>query len=170
MAMGIPTFPRRLVVVFAAALALALLGPLAGCTAEPVRFDTAKVVLETETGPHTLSVEIARTERQRERGLMYRQELADDSGMLFLFDRDDFISMWMKNTYVSLDMIFVDRHGRVMEVVEHTTPESRAIIASAEPVRAVIEVKAGTAARLAVKPGSLVRYKAFEHADGGGTE
>jgi uncharacterized membrane protein (UPF0127 family) len=164
--MPIRTSPCFLVFVFYAALAASLLGTVGACTAEPVQFDVGEVLLETGSGTHTLSVEIARTPRQRERGLMFRRALADDAGMLFLFERDGFISMWMKNTYVPLDMIFIDRHGRVTQVVERTTPGSQAIITSAEALRAVLEVKAGTAARLAVRPGSLVRHKAFGNADG----
>ncbi|MGB8275043.1 MAG: DUF192 domain-containing protein [Alphaproteobacteria bacterium] len=150
-----------------AAVAAVLVAAAASAGAGDVTFATESLVLETETGAHPLTVEIAETAPQLERGLMFRRALADESGMLFLYERDDFIMMWMKNTYLSLDMLFIDRHGRVVRVAERTTPLSRDLIPSLVPIRAVLEVKAGTAKRLGVKAGSIVRYRAFGNATGG---
>jgi len=124
-------------------------------------FQRDRITIETAKGGHELEVEIARTQGQRAQGLMFRKMLAADAGMLFLYDEDREIRMWMKNTFLPLDMFFLAADGRIVRIVERTVPMSKTVISSGEPVRAVLEVNAGTAARLAVKPGDFVRYQAF---------
>jgi uncharacterized membrane protein (UPF0127 family) len=100
-----------------------------------------------------LTAELAATPQERSKGLMFRTELADNRGMLFDFKETRSVSMWMKNTPLSLDMIFTDDRGKVLYVARNTVPYSEEIISPGVPVYAVLEVKAGTAHRLKVKPG-----------------
>ncbi len=111
---------------------------------------------------HRFTVEIASTQEQRTQGLQGRRQLAADAGMLFDFGRIQPVFMWMKNTYLPLDMIFIRNDGRIVNIAPETTPESLAIIESAGSVRAVLEVPAGTAARLGIKAGDRVEHRIFE--------
>jgi uncharacterized membrane protein (UPF0127 family) len=112
--------------------------------------------------PTTFSVEIAVNDEERAKGLMFRKELPEGQGMLFDFKRDEAVSMWMRNTYVPLDMIFIQRDGRILRIAEHTEPLSERIIPSGGPVRAVLEVVAGTARKLGIAPGDRVAHAIFE--------
>ena len=111
---------------------------------------------------HTFKVWVAENDVQRARGLMFVRQLADDEGMLFLYPQEHVIGMWMKNTYIPLDMLFVSADGRVAHIAENATPHSLATIESKKPVAAVIELKAGSAARLKIRPGARVAHPAFE--------
>jgi hypothetical protein len=115
----------------------------------------------TATGVHRLHVEVARTSSERQKGLMFRASLPADGGMLFDFHDERPISMWMKNTPLPLDMIFVSRDGRVVSLAVDTEPYSEKVIWSGAPALAVIEVNAGTARRLSVAVGDLVRHPIF---------
>lgn len=110
---------------------------------------------------HGFQVWVADNDARRARGFMHIEQLDADAGMLFLFPRQGRIAMWMKNTHVSLDMLFVRADGTVDHVVEHTEPLSLETIESANPVTAVIELKAGTAARLGIRAGAQVVHPAF---------
>ena len=125
-------------------------------------FARGELVIETASGPLRLDVEIARTREQRSRGLMFRTSLEADSGMIFLYDYPRDVSMWMKNTILSLDMVFIAEDGRIARIVTNTAPMSEATIPSRGPVRAVLELPAGAAKRLAIKPGDLVRLDGFK--------
>ncbi len=125
-------------------------------------FPRGELVIETGSGPLRLDVEIARTREQRSRGLMFRTALEADSGMIFLYEKPREISMWMKNTILSLDMVFIAEDGRIARIVANTTPMSEATIPSRGPVRAVLELLAGAAKRLAIKPGDHVRLDDFK--------
>lgn len=146
---------RRLVV--ATALAMLLLA------ARPALAD--KLVLDTGTGRHVLSVEIAADQDSRERGLMFRRELASDSGMLFEFDQDQPVLMWMKNTYLPLDILFISADGRVVNIARNAKPFSLDTIASDGLVRAALELNAGTADRLGIAPGAKVFHPFFGNAE-----
>lgn len=116
----------------------------------------------TATGTHTLRVEVARTANARGKGLMFRRSLPDDRGMLFDFQTEQKILMWMKDTYIPLDMIFVSRSGRVVSVAQNAEPMSERTISSGAPAYAVIEVNAGMAQKLGVAAGDAVRHPIFE--------
>lgn len=118
--------------------------------------------LVTETGEHKFTVEIADQPDNRAKGLMFRRSLGDDAGMLFVYETPQHISMWMRNTYIPLDMVFILADGRVHRVERDTEPFSEEVIDSGEPVLAVLEVKAGTADRLKLKPGDKVLHRAFK--------
>ena len=110
------------------------------------------------------SVEMATTEEEKTTGLMYRKELADGKGMLFDFSPEQQVSMWMKNTYISLDMIFIRADGRILRIAENTEPLSTAIISSGGLAKGVLEVIAGTAQKYGIKPGDRVAHPAVYQA------
>ena len=156
------TFGRRglLALGLAALLAAPALFPAAAQS--PQRLAVSNLVIATADGKrHAFKVELAATDDQRMVGLMYRRAMPADTGMLFDFERDAPVSMWMKNTFIPLDMLFIARDGRVVNIAERTVPHSLASISSAGPVRAVLEVNGGTAARLGLKPGDRVLHAMF---------
>lgn len=109
-------------------------------------------------GLHRIQAYVARTARQRARGLMYVSFLPADQGMLFLYPRPQPVRMWMKNTLIPLDMLFIDAAGRIIGIARETEPLSTAVIASPGPVAAVLELNAGSAAAWRLAPGDRVRY------------
>jgi uncharacterized protein len=125
------------------------------------RLTLEKLDIVTSSGIHAFSVEVMRTEPERERGLMFRRFLAKDRGMLFEFKAEQVVTMWMKNTYFPLDMIFISRTGKVVAVAENEAPLSEKIISSEVPAYAVLEVNAGTIARIGVRIGDSVRHSIF---------
>jgi uncharacterized membrane protein (UPF0127 family) len=132
---------------------------VAGGLARAASFQPLEIV--TRNGVQVFSVEIATTEQEKQTGLMYRKELADGKGMLFDFNPEQEVSMWMKNTYVSLDMIFIRADGRILRIAENTEPMSTKIISSQGPARAVLEVVAGTAQKYGIRPGDRVGHPLF---------
>jgi uncharacterized protein len=123
--------------------------------------DRNTVEIASKTGVHIFTVGVADTEAARERGLMYRRELPEGRGMLFDFFRDQPVGFWMKNTYIPLDMIFIRGDGRIVSIAENTEPLSERVVPSGAPVRAVLEVKGGTARRLGIEPGDQVANPIF---------
>lgn len=110
---------------------------------------------------HAFRVEIARTPEEQARGLMFRKSLAADAGMLFLYTREEWQAMWMKNTLIPLDMLFIREDGRIFRVHERAVPGSLDTISSRGRVLAVLELRGGTAARLGIKAGDRVEHAAF---------
>jgi uncharacterized membrane protein (UPF0127 family) len=106
-------------------------------------------------------VELAVSDEERQKGLMFRRSLPQSQGMLFDFKTDQDVSMWMRNTYVSLDMIFIRGDGRIQRIAENTQTQSDRIISSGGPVRAVLEVVAGTAKKFGIAPGDRVASPIF---------
>ena len=129
---------------------------VAGGSVRAASFQPLEIV--TKSGVQVFSVEVATTEEEKQTGLMYRKELADGKGMLFDFNPEQEVSMWMKNTYVSLDMIFIKPDGTVHRIEKRAEPLSTAMIPSGVPVLGVLEVVAGTADRLGIAPGDKVVY------------
>ena len=132
---------------------------VAGGSVRAASFQPLEIV--TKSGVQVFSVEVATTEEEKQTGLMYRKELADGKGMLFDFNPEQEVSMWMKNTYVSLDMIFIGANGRILRIAENTEPMSTKIISSRGPARAVLEVVAGTAQKYGIRPGDRVGHPLF---------
>ncbi|MEW6258140.1 MAG: DUF192 domain-containing protein [Pseudomonadota bacterium] len=114
------------------------------------------VEIATKSGVVVLEVEVARTDKQREVGLMFRKEMPERQGMLFDFKQDQPVYMWMKNTYIPLDMLFIRSDGTIARIEAMTTPLSERTISSGEPVRAVLELNGGAARRLGIAPGDRV--------------
>ena len=150
--------PARRLLIVLALLANAMSG--AG-RAQAQDYATATVTIVSASGPHAFTVELAETPAQMEQGLMFRSELAPDAGMLFDFKTPTVATMWMRNTLIPLDMLFVGGDGRIVNIHERAIPQSDAIISAAAPVRVVIEVNGGTAARLGIKPGDRVTGSIF---------
>ncbi|MCO6178140.1 DUF192 domain-containing protein [Ciceribacter sp. RN22] len=139
-----------------AVLALFLLLPVAA-SAEEAGLRKVALAIETPGGDrHVFQVEWAGTPAERERGLMFRTELDADAGMIFDFGEVRTVMMWMKNTPLPLDMLFIDEKGVVSRIAERTVPYSQDIIASAGPVRYVLEINGGRSATLGIVPGSRV--------------
>src|SRR6202163_993032 len=146
----------RLWVAMAAALAV---WAFAGVGAEAASIQPLEIV--TKSGVQVFSVEMATTEQEKETGLMYRKELPDGKGMLFDFSPEQQVSMWMKNTYIPLDMIFIRADGRILRIAENTEPLSTKIIPSGGPAKGVLEVIAGTAKKYGIAPGDRVAHPLF---------
>ena len=132
--------------------------------AELQHFPTSELTIISATGPHRFKVELAETPAQMTQGLMFRTSLAPDAGMLFDYKQPTVATMWMRNTLIPLDMLFVDAQGRIVNIHQRAVPQSLDVIAAAAPVRVVIELNGGTAARLGIEPGDRVVYPIFGNA------
>ena len=133
---------------------------LAAGPVRPAGLPTLEIA--SKTGVHVFAVEIADTEAQREKGLMFRKKLPEGQGMLFDFHREQEVAMWMQNTYIPLDMFFIQGDGRILRIAENTEPLSTRIIPSGGPVRAVLEVIGGTARKFGIAAGDRVAYPIFK--------
>lgn len=136
-----------------------LLIPLPLAAQKPVEFDRDVLSIETKSGEiFEFDVELAESDEQKSRGLMYRREMGEREGMLFLYRRDQVVTMWMANTFLPLDMLFIERNGRIARIQANTVPQSREVISSRKRVRAVLELNAGTARSLGISVGDKVLY------------
>lgn len=142
-------------------LLLVIFAALAGCSSA-ASDDWFEVTVMSATGAHSFTVEIADDAAERTRGLMFRREMADDAGMLFLFDEAAPRSFWMSNTYISLDIIYIGEDGRIVNIAERTTPFSERSIPSLGPAIAVLEVNGGISERLQFAAGDEVQHPFFE--------
>lgn len=147
-----------------ALLAIALTPSHAQQTAELLSgFPRSELTIATpDARLHRFKVWMAVSNAQRERGLMFVKSLADDEGMLFVYHAPQPVSMWMKNTFIPLDMLFIRADGKIARIAENTTPHSLDVVESKEPVLAVLELKGGTASRLGIKAGMAVRHQVFK--------
>jgi uncharacterized membrane protein (UPF0127 family) len=116
------------------------------------------LTVQSGTGLHRFTVEVARTPEEQARGLMYRRSLADDRGMVFPYDPPRAVGFWMKNTYIPLDIIFIRPNGRIARIAANTTPLSLEPVSSVEPVSTVLEIRGGRAAELGIREGDLVSW------------
>jgi uncharacterized membrane protein (UPF0127 family) len=119
---------------------------------------TGTLVLETASGSHRFNIEVTTNEVEREHGLMFRRSLPPDSGMLFVYESPRPVAMWMKNTPIPLDMVFIDAFGRVHRIETRTEPFSTAPISSEGEVLAILELNAGTADAIGLKAGDKVVF------------
>jgi uncharacterized protein len=147
---------RRLNWLFAALGALVVAGALAWAD------NLTPLSITSASGTHRFNVEYADTPERRTVGLMHRAAMAADHGMLFDFKADGPVSMWMRNTRIPLDMLFIARDGRIVNIAERAVPFSETTIPSKGPVRAVLELNGGTSARLGIKPGDRVTHPMFK--------
>lgn len=136
--------------------ALALLAPEVSQAQVP-----GELVIESPDAAHRFTVELAATPEARSRGLMFRERMDPDHGMLFDFQTEQNVAFWMKNTPLPLDILFIDGTGKVVRIAADTVPFSEAPIPSRTPIRAVLELNAGTAARLDIAPGARVKHPIF---------
>ena len=135
-------------------LAFVLIGLAAFSEARSAEFKTVEIA--SRTGVHAFAVEIAENDAERAKGLMYRKSMPQGQGMLFDFKREQPVAMWMQNTYISLDMLFIAGDGRIVRIAEHTEPLSTRTIDSGGSVRWVLELVAGTSRKLGIAPGDRV--------------
>lgn len=124
--------------------------------------DPTPLVAETDGGERAFKIEIADEQAERTAGLMYRNFLPDDQGMLFVFERTQQVGFWMKDTPLPLDLVFIDEGGRVAGIREGK-PLSEALITPGVPVRFVLELKKGTAARTGIEDGDVIRHPRIEN-------
>jgi uncharacterized membrane protein (UPF0127 family) len=147
------------VVAVARALAFAVLMMAAvGARAESA---LETLVIQSGGKSHSFQVEVMRTDAERAKGLMFRRYMPADRGMLFDFKTPGPAAMWMKDTYLPLDMVFIRANGTIARVEENTEPMSTRTIPSGEAVVGVLELNAGTAARLDIKAGDKVTHPLF---------
>ncbi len=147
-----PTLPLLAALVFSLQLMLPSLAPAS-------EMPIATAVVETAKGTFKFTVERAETPNDKSRGLMHRKSMPQDHGMIFTWDSEQNISMWMANTIISLDMVFIKADGRVHRVHENAVPFSRDVIDAGAPVKRVLELNAGSAARIGLKAGDTVTLK-----------
>lgn len=143
-----------------AMLCAATFGTITSATAaETWSSNLEPLTIVTGKGEFVFHVEVAQTDEQRMRGLMHRRHMPADRGMIFLYEQEEPVAMWMENTYISLDMLFVRADGTVANIVTHAEPLSRRLLPSAGPVATVIELNAGEAGRIGVKPGDRIIFR-----------
>jgi uncharacterized membrane protein (UPF0127 family) len=136
-----------------------------GLRAEEALTKIEPLTIATDGDATMFTVEIADTEATRERGLMFRQRLPENHGMLFDFGQPQPVSMWMKNTYIPLDMVFIRSDGSIAYIAENTVPKSLDTIGITEPVRAVLELPGGTAKKKDIRAGDIVYHRLFNNAE-----
>src|SRR6516164_11801941 len=150
---------RRTLLLLVSGIAARFSAPPAA--AQVQRFAMSELTIVSSNGPHHFTVEVADTPAQMEQGLMFRRAIAPDAGMLFDYKTPTVATMWMRNTLIPLDMLFVDAQGRIVNIHERAVPLSLEVISAAAPVRAVIELNGGTASRLGIAPGDQVQHPIF---------
>ena len=130
-------------------------------TAAPQYAQSTMTIRQADGATIPFTIEVAATPAQLEHGLMYRDKIDEHAGMLFIFPQDQDVSMWMKNTLISLDMLFVQADGTIGHIAHDAVPESEAIISSGGLVRYVVEIKGGAAARLNIHEGDKITSPAL---------
>lgn len=168
--------PSRLLPEPARRLLLALLLAATLLSAAPPALPREPDLLELSSFPrstltihgrgsgHVFRVWIADTPERQQQGLMFVRDLPADEGMLFVNSEPRPMSMWMKNTYIALDMLFIDSRGRILRIFERTVPQSLETLGHGEPVRAVLELRGGEVARRGLKVGDRVEHPTFRGA------
>ena len=124
----------------------------------PAGLDQVPLTISSNGRQHRFTVEVARTPEEQAMGLMYRNSLAPDRGMIFPFESPRPASFWMRNTLIPLDMIFVRQDGSIANIAANTVPYSEEPVTSDGPVAAVLEIPGGRAAELGIKPGDTVKW------------
>lgn len=142
--------PLRVVAAFTTAMLFSL--PLAACS------DETRLVVQSESGNHAFTVEVVDTPETRAQGLMYRQELADDAGMLFDFREERPVSFWMRNTFIPLDMLFIEADGTILNIHANARPHDTTSIPSDGPVQFVLEIPGGRSEELGIAAGDMVEH------------
>lgn len=141
-------------------LRIALVAALAMCVAPAFAADQVPLLIHAGGSTYKFEVEIADTADERAQGLMFREHLDPNEGMLFLYPTEKPVAFWMKNTPLPLDMIFIDGTGRIVHVAAMAKPFDTSPISSEGPTKAVLEIIGGSAGQLGIKPGDLVEWPA----------
>jgi len=125
----------------------------------PSGLQQVPLTIQSGTGTHKFTVEVARSQEEQAQGLMNRQSLAPDRGMIFPYDPPQQVAFWMKNTLIPLDMVFIGPDGKIGRIAANTTPMSLDPVPSVDPVSAVLEIAGGRAAELGLKEGDKVSWQ-----------
>ncbi len=144
------------------AFALSLALPMAACSrdaSEEARTATIPVTITAAGKAHVFHVEVARTDEEQDRGLMFRTSLPEDGGMIFPFKKPRIGNFWMKNTLIPLDMFFIRADGSIDRIAENTIPESLEPVVSGGEVSAVLELAGGTATKLGIDETATITWK-----------
>ena len=134
---------------------------------QPQSLPATPLEIVTAGGVHVFEVEVAQTREEMAKGLMFRTEMADNHGMIFDYSTPRRASMWMKNTFIPLDILFIEQDGTILNIAQDTTPFSLASISATGPVAASLELNAGVVAELGIAPGDTVRHGLFGNAPDG---
>ncbi|PCJ34868.1 MAG: hypothetical protein COA93_03940 [Alphaproteobacteria bacterium] len=126
-----------------------------------ITFELGELSILSKGQSHTFDVEVAQSFEQRARGLMFRREMPEKNGMLFLFENNQMVTMWMENTYIPLDIIFLNRKGIITHIVKSAVPESRDYIHSRVPVVSVLELNGGVTDNLNIQVGDIIEHPFF---------
>jgi uncharacterized membrane protein (UPF0127 family) len=160
---------RRPSLPLLALLALPLAFAASGCAAQSPQLlelssfpRSALTIHATGSSGAVFRVWIADTPQRQEQGLMFVRDLPADEGMLFVNEPPRAASMWMKNTFIPLDMVYIDARGRIVRIFERTVPQSLQVLSHPDPVKAVLELRGGECARRGIRPGDTVDHPAFK--------
>jgi uncharacterized membrane protein (UPF0127 family) len=150
---------RPFFIIFALFLIFGLTGIWGAQATES--FKHSRLAIHSGDVVHPFTIEIAETSWQRAQGLQYRKSMAPDHGMLFNFRKPVSVSMWMKNTYMPLDILFISEHGKIINIIHNTEPLSLSSINAVGPAKGALELLAGTVNRLNIKAGDMVLHPIF---------
>lgn len=138
-----------------------LFAAIVAAAAQSQSLPVSELRIATDRTQHFFKVEVADNDETRARGLMFRMSMPPNAGMLFDYRTDQQVAMWMKNTFIPLDILFIDRRGKIVNIHERAVPLSLASIPSDGPVRAALELNGGSVSRLGIKPGDQVFHALF---------
>ncbi len=127
------------------------------------KLEKSIITITTAVKSYDFLVELAISSKEKSIGLMYRQSMAVDSGMLFKYNPLQIANIWMKNTYIPLDIIFISHDGVIENIIERTTPHSLDVISSTAKIRAVLELNAGIVAKFNIKAGDIITHDIFDN-------
>jgi len=145
-----------------------VLGAIAMSSPAALAQTLSPVTIKSGDKVHAFNVEIADNEEERQKGLMFRESLPEDGGMLFDFGNPQPATIWMKNTLIPLDILFIDTDGEVVAIARNAVPHSLRLISPGVPVKGVLEINGGAAAKLGIKPGDTVVHPMFKPAPANG--
>jgi len=151
-------------IALAVAVLFAVLGPVSACSgaADAPPSDPGRLAVVADGETHVFQVEIADDEDEQRRGLMFRRELADDAGMLFLYAEPRRAAMWMKNTFIPLDILFIREDGEIVRIHHMAEPHDLTALPSGEVVAAALEIRGGRAAELGIEEGDRVLHASLK--------
>ena len=136
-----------------------LINPL---QANNIRFKTDTVSIKTKTSEYIFNIELAISPQERSRGLMHRQSISQNEGMLFVYPKNQVIKMWMKNTLIPLDMIFIKDNGEIEKIFKMTTPKDLTALGPEIKLKAVLEVNGGLTTYLDIKKGDYILHESLK--------
>ncbi len=128
-----------------------------------LKFEHSQLSIKSKDTLHVFQIEIAANDSQRAYGMMFRNEIGENDGMLFIYDHKREINMWMKNTFISLDIVFIDDAGKIINIAHSAQPMSLSRIRSGGEAKAVLELKGGAAKRLEIEAGDDIIYPIFQN-------